>query len=165
QEAPSPFPNFRSLRRSSRVRRQHRQKVQEPEQAQEATGEAQAETGGEEGKEETTQEADQPQVPTEQAPQHAREEDRASCSSFALSSPPESMADPEEGQDLEGLVAGACVTPEPSASPVGSVYTILSPTIPLEEELPAVPVESDGTGDIPLFQLTQVVSPTLRSSK
>ncbi|KAI5298601.1 hypothetical protein KEM55_003203, partial [Ascosphaera atra] len=169
QETPSPSLNSRSLRRSSRARRQLHQKAQEPAvQAQEFSDEAQPASEGE-GEGETIQEADQPHVSAGHVSQEERDEDNASRSPFALSSPPESLADSEKEQDLEVLGAGAEVTPEPAGSVIGSAYTNLSPTMPLEEESvgeeieeglpdvqeeeeeghPAAPEESDGTGDIP----------------
>ncbi|KAI5309925.1 hypothetical protein KEM55_002114, partial [Ascosphaera atra] len=171
QETPSPSPDSCSLRRSSRARKQRAQKLAE--QAQEDMDEAQLEAAREE-EEEAIQEADQPQVPAGQVSQEEREEGSATSSSFALSSPPESMADPEEEQALEGLGAGAGVTPEPAASVTGSAYNNLSPTMPhegesavgeeIEEGLcdaqeeeeeghPAALEESDSTGDIPFVSV------------
>ncbi|KAI5301009.1 hypothetical protein KEM55_003263 [Ascosphaera atra] len=126
QETPSPSPNSRSLRRSTRARRQRQRRVQElAEQAQEDMDEAQPEAGREEEEEEAIQKADQPQVPAGQVSQEEREEGNASSSSFALASRPESMAEPEEEQDLEGLGAGAGVIPEPAGSVTGPAYTNL----------------------------------------
>ncbi|KAI5309708.1 hypothetical protein KEM55_002600 [Ascosphaera atra] len=51
----------------------------------------------------------------------------------------EARGEEEEEEDLEALGARAGATPEPSALPMGSAYTDLSPTMTLEKEPSTAP--------------------------